>query len=105
MQRYFQEFQRIAEAGTYHELAARPVPKPEYFNWTTEILEGLHVATHPDKPALVLAGDAGRRTITYAELAGQANQLGIGNGAPPRCCPSRPCYSWCRCAPSCGPPT
>jgi acyl-coenzyme A synthetase/AMP-(fatty) acid ligase len=75
MQRYFQEFQRIAQAGTYHELAAQPVPKPEYFNWTTEILEGLHVANHPDKPALVLADDEGNQTITYAELAGRANQL------------------------------
>lgn len=75
MQRYFQEFQRIAQAGTYHELAAQPVPKPEYFNWTTEILEGLHVANHPDKPALVLADDEGSQTITYAELAGRANQL------------------------------
>jgi acyl-coenzyme A synthetase/AMP-(fatty) acid ligase len=75
MQRYFQEFQRIAQAGTYHELAAQPVPKPEYFNWTTEILEGLHVANHPDKPALVLADDEANQTITYAELAGRANQL------------------------------
>jgi acetyl-CoA synthetase len=75
MQRYFQNFQQIAEAGAYHELAARPIPKPEYFNWATEILEGLHVATHPDKPALVLAGDAGAETITYAELASRASQL------------------------------
>jgi len=75
MQRYFQEFQQLAERGAYHELAARPVPKPEYFNWATEILEGLHVATHPDKPALVLADDTGAQTITYAELAGRANQL------------------------------
>jgi len=75
MQSYFQAFQRLAEAGAYHELAARPVPKPDYFNWATEILEGLHVASHPDKPALVLADDTGSQTITYAELAGRANQL------------------------------
>ena len=75
MQRYFQDFQHLAERGAYHELAARPVPKPEYFNWTTEIFEGLHVASHPHKPALVLADEAGSQTITYAELAGRANQL------------------------------
>ncbi|MDJ0367635.1 AMP-binding protein [Hymenobacter sp. H14-R3] len=75
MQAYFEDFQRIAEAGTYHELAARPVPKPEYFNWTAEILEGLHVARHPDKVALVLADDHGHQHITYAELAARANQL------------------------------
>lgn len=75
MQRYFQDFQQLAARGAYHELAARPVPKPEYFNWATEILEGLHVATHPDKPALILADDTGSQTLTYAELAGRANQL------------------------------
>jgi acyl-coenzyme A synthetase/AMP-(fatty) acid ligase len=75
MQRYFQDFQQLAARGAYHELAARPVPKPEYFNWATEILEGLHVATHPDKPALILADDTGSQTLTYAELDGRANQL------------------------------
>jgi acyl-coenzyme A synthetase/AMP-(fatty) acid ligase len=75
MQRYFQHFQRLAESGSYHELAALPVPKPDFFNWTAEILEGLHVAAHPDKAALVLADDAGHRTISYAGLAAQANQL------------------------------
>ncbi|MVN75992.1 AMP-binding protein [Hymenobacter sp. HMF4947] len=75
MQAYFQAFQRIAEAGTYHELAALPLPKPDFFNWTADILEGLHVATHPNKPALVLADDAGRVQLTYAELAARANRL------------------------------
>jgi len=75
MQAYFRRFQRIAEAGTYHELAELPVPKPALFNWATEILEGLHVAAHPDKPALVLADDAGHHIISYAELAARANRL------------------------------
>ena len=75
MQAYFRRFQQIAEAGTYHELNALPVPKPEFFNWTTEILENLHVATHPAKPALILADDAGHQQITYAELAASANRL------------------------------
>lgn len=75
MQAYFQNFLRIAKAGTYHELDGLPIPTPEFFNWTTEILEGLHVATHPDKPALVLADDAGHQEVTYAELAARANRL------------------------------
>jgi len=75
MQAYFRRFQQIAEAGTYHELAELPVPKPALFNWTTEILEGLHVATHPHKTALVLADDTGHQTLTYAELAARANRL------------------------------
>jgi acyl-coenzyme A synthetase/AMP-(fatty) acid ligase len=75
MQAYFQRFQQLAEAGTYHELSILPVPKPEFFNWTTEILEGLHVATQPTKTALVLADDTGRQEISYAELAARANRL------------------------------
>ncbi|NML67677.1 acyl--CoA ligase [Hymenobacter sp. RP-2-7] len=75
MQAYFREFQRLAAAGNYQALTQRPVPKPEFFNWTADIVEGLHLAAHPDQPALVLADDAGSRTFSYAELLGQANQL------------------------------
>ncbi len=75
MQRYFQDFQRIAESGAYHELDALPIPKPPFFNWATDIFEGLHVASHPDKPAIVLADDAGSQAISYAELAARANRL------------------------------
>ena len=75
MQAYFRHFQRLALAGTYHELAERPVPKPEFFNWTADIVEGLHLAERPQQPALVLATDTGSRTLSYAELTGQANQL------------------------------
>ena len=75
MQAYFREFQRLAAAGTYEALGQRPVPKPEFFNWTADIVEGLHLAAHPDQPAPVLANDAGSRTLSYAELLGQANQL------------------------------
>jgi acyl-coenzyme A synthetase/AMP-(fatty) acid ligase len=75
MQAYFRRFQQLAEAGAYQELRTAPVPKPPFFNWTTEILEGLHVAAHPSKTALVLADDTGHQEITYAELAARANRL------------------------------
>ena len=75
MQVYFREFQRLAAAGSYAVLAELAIPKPDFFNWTADIVEGLHVAAHPHKPALVLATDTGRRTLSYAELTGQANQL------------------------------
>ncbi len=76
MQNYFQRFQRLAQAGTYAELARGPVPKPEFFNWAAEIFEGLHVAESPGKQALVLAGDDGpAQGFTYAELGARANRL------------------------------
>jgi acyl-coenzyme A synthetase/AMP-(fatty) acid ligase len=87
MQAYFRRFQQLAEAGTYHELNTLPIPQPEFFNWTADILEGLHVATHPNKTALVIADDAGSQEITYAELAARAGRLlnywrqkGVGPG-------------------------
>jgi len=75
MQAYFRHFQRVAATGAYHELAELTIPQPEFFNWTADILEGLHVAERPDQPALVLAGDASSQTTTYAELATSANRL------------------------------
>ncbi len=88
MQAYFRRFQQLAEAGTYHELETLPLPQPAYFNWTADIFEGLHVAAHPTKTALVLADDTGTQEITYAELAARAGRLlnfwrqrGVGPGA------------------------
>ena len=75
MQAYFREFQQLVAAGTAAALPQLPLPKPEFFNWTTEIFEGLHVAERPGQPALVLAHDAGSTSYSYAELAGRANQL------------------------------
>ncbi|MCC2547274.1 AMP-binding protein [Hymenobacter sp. BT175] len=75
MQTYFQQFQRIAEAGSYQELDELPVPKIQHFNWTTDIFEGLHVARHPEKAALLLVDDESTREISYAELAARANRL------------------------------
>ena len=76
MQNYFQRFQRVAQAGTYAELAQQPVPKPEFFNWTAEIFEGLHAADHPGKDALVIVSDdVPAQAFTYAELSARANRL------------------------------
>jgi acetyl-CoA synthetase len=76
MKAYFQEFQRLAEAGAYEQLGRQPVPKPEFFNWTADIFEGLHVATHPAKEALRLVGDEGpAESYSYAELSARAGRL------------------------------
>ncbi|RAK69657.1 AMP-binding protein [Hymenobacter edaphi] len=77
MKAYFQQFQQLAAAGRYDELARLPVPKPELFNWTADIFEGLHAAAHPDKEALRLVGDeAGPvESYRYAALSAHANRL------------------------------
>jgi acyl-coenzyme A synthetase/AMP-(fatty) acid ligase len=76
MKDYFQQFQALATTGNYAELSRLPVPKPAFFNWTTEIFEGLHTAQNPEKEALVLVGDDGtEQRFSYQQLSGHANRL------------------------------
>ena len=75
MQNYFRQFQQIAETGAYHVLENLQLHTPEFFNWATEIFEGLHVASHPEKTALLLGNETSAREIRYGELAGRANRL------------------------------
>ncbi|MBU1194997.1 MAG: AMP-binding protein [Proteobacteria bacterium] len=50
---------------------------PEYFNWTAEIFEELHVKEHPENTALIWADmDSSEKKIySYGDLAQKANQL------------------------------
>jgi acyl-coenzyme A synthetase/AMP-(fatty) acid ligase len=75
MQDYFRQFQQIAETSAYHVLDNLRVPRPEFFNWTTEVFEGLHLAGHPNKTALILADDSATQEISYQQLADRANRL------------------------------
>src|SRR6056297_47582 len=49
---------------------------PEYFNWSVEILEGLHVKERGDQPALIWADmESGtERRFTYKEVAAEGNR-------------------------------
>lgn len=50
---------------------------PEYFNWASDIFEGLHVKGNPDKKALIWADihTLKTRTYSYKALSEKANQL------------------------------
>lgn len=50
---------------------------PEYFNWASEVFEGLHVQETPDKKALIWTDlDSGEsKEFTFAELADQSNKV------------------------------
>ena len=50
---------------------------PEYFNWASEIFEGLHVSRHPDKKALIWndLDTFETKTYSYGTLLKKANQL------------------------------
>jgi acetyl-CoA synthetase/4-hydroxybutyrate---CoA ligase (AMP-forming) len=51
--------------------------KPEYFNWASEIFEGLHVKEQGDKPALIWADleSDQERKFSYKEFAANGNKL------------------------------
>jgi acetyl-CoA synthetase/4-hydroxybutyrate---CoA ligase (AMP-forming) len=50
---------------------------PEYFNWTEQVFEELHVREHPDKTALIWTDidTLEVKTYSYAELCRLSNQL------------------------------
>ncbi len=49
---------------------------PEYFNWASEIFDGMHVKERGDKKALIWADIATKENLsfTYSEFAGHGNQ-------------------------------
>ena len=50
---------------------------PSHFNWAEEVFEGIHVAAHPDKTALVYEDihTGERLSFSYGQMAQKANQL------------------------------
>jgi len=75
MKKYFEEVASIIDRNDFSQLKDIKIAKPEYFNWTKEIFEGIHVANYPDKTALLWTD--GSKTVEYSfrKLAEQANQL------------------------------
>ncbi|MBS3779667.1 MAG: AMP-binding protein [Desulfovermiculus sp.] len=67
---------RREEANAFFE-GLNHMQKPDYFNWASEIFEGLHVKEQGDKPALIwadLESDQERR-FSYKEFAANGNKL------------------------------
>src|SRR5205085_2237977 len=76
MKNYFREFQQIAETGDYAALNNWQIQKPEFFNWTEEVFEEIHLTTQAHKIALTLASESGEvRNFSYRDLADSSNQL------------------------------
>jgi acetyl-CoA synthetase/4-hydroxybutyrate---CoA ligase (AMP-forming) len=86
MKEFFKEVIRInmMEEALDKETSAREMFNrlnsmeiPEYFNWMSEIFEGLHVKQNPDKKALIWTDmdTLEIKTYTYRGLLQKANQL------------------------------
>ncbi len=87
MQYFFKEAIRINQMDNTSdkEIAARLFFEklneqeiPEYFNWVTEVFEGIHVRHTPDKTALVwqnIDDQSLKRSYTYQDLSDNGNRL------------------------------
>jgi len=75
MKKYFEEVASIIDRNDFSQLNEIKITKPEYFNWATEIFEGIHVARHPDKTALLWTDGLKTVEYTFLHLAEQSNQL------------------------------
>lgn len=75
MKKYFEEVASIIERNDFSQLQEIKIAKPEYFNWATEIFEGIHVANQPDKTALLWTDGSNTTEYSFRKLAEKANQL------------------------------
>lgn len=72
---YVQSVRSLIFSEKFHLLPELDLRKPEFFNWVTEIFEGIHGTQSPDKPALIWTDGDRTETYTFNALAGQCNQL------------------------------
>lgn len=75
MQALFREIRRLIAAGDYDALTRLEYHKPEYFNWVTEIFEGIHVKDTPEATALLWTDGSRTERYTFRQIGSQANQL------------------------------
>jgi acyl-coenzyme A synthetase/AMP-(fatty) acid ligase len=66
----------LVERGDLDPLRRDPIQVPEQFNWASEVFEGRHVRSVPDRPALLWADDQGHeRRFTYREFVESGNRF------------------------------
>lgn len=75
MKNYFKEVAAIIEQQDFSKLNDLKIPKPEYFNWVTEIFEGIHLKNHPDKAALLWTDGKITKEYSFKNLTEKTNRL------------------------------
>lgn len=75
MKNYFKQVSLIIKEQNFSKLDDLKIPKPEYFNWVTEVFEGIHVNERPNKTALLWTDGVVTKEYTFLSLQNKANQL------------------------------
>ena len=75
MKNYFKEVSSIIKQQNFEKLNDLKITKPEYFNWVTEVFEGIHVKERPNKTALLWTDGSNTKEYSFLTLQNKANQL------------------------------
>lgn len=74
MQTFFKTAAQYIASENFEALTQLPVPRPEYFNWASEIFEGIHVAEQPDATALLWTDGTQTLTYSYRQMSVEASR-------------------------------
>jgi acetyl-CoA synthetase len=75
MEQLFREIRQLIADENFDALRQLDIPKPEYFNWTHEIFEGIHVKDTPDATALLWTNGTETKQFTFSDLRDDSNRL------------------------------
>lgn len=75
MKQLFSTVSRLIADGDYKALESLEIIKPETFNWTAEIFEGIHLNDTPDATALLWTDGITTTTWSFAQITAASNQL------------------------------
>jgi acyl-coenzyme A synthetase/AMP-(fatty) acid ligase len=72
---YFEKVRELISRHEFEKLPDLPLSKPEYFNWVTEVFEGINLQQHPNLEALLWTDGETEERYTYAQIAKKGNQF------------------------------
>ncbi len=75
MKNTFKQITEIISNKDFEQLSHIKIDKPEYFNWVSEIFEGIHVKNAPEKTALLWTDGEGTVSYSYSQMSENCNQL------------------------------
>ena len=75
MKKLFSEVKELIAEEKFDQLHDLHYEKPEYFNWVSEIFEGIHLEERPQKTALLWTNGNDTKEFSFSELNQQCNQL------------------------------
>ena len=75
MEKLFREIRQLIADKDFEALSKLEIQKPERFNWTKEIFEGIHVKDTPDATALLWTNGADVHKYSFKNISHLSNQL------------------------------